>query len=41
MSDEMMAKLSAAKNLPTLIMDDQNEAEEYDDEVYRYIFASE
>lgn len=41
MSDEMMTKLSAAKNLPTLIMDDQNEAEEYDDEVYRYIFASE
>lgn len=41
MSNEMMAKLSAAKNLPALILDNQNEAEEYDGEVYRYIFAAE
>lgn len=41
LSNEMMAKLQAAENLPTLILDDQNEAEQYDDEVYRYIFASE
>lgn len=41
MSDEMMAKLRAADNLPTLNLDDQNEAEVYDDKVYRYIFVSE
>ena len=41
LSDEMMAKLTAAKLADSINLDDQNQADEYDDETYRYIFVSE
>jgi len=41
LSDEMMAKLAAAKLAPEVLLGDQNQADEYDGEIYRYIFVSE
>lgn len=41
LSDEMMAKVAAAKLAPKVNLEDQEDADVYDNEVYRYIFVSE
>ena len=41
LSNDMITKLAAAKLAGTVNLEDQNEADEYDDETYRYIFVSE
>lgn len=41
LSDDMMAKITAAKLAGSVNLDDQNQADDYDGEAYRYIFVSE
>ena len=41
LSDEMMAKVAAAQLAPQVNLEEQEAADVYDDEVYRYIFVSE
>jgi hypothetical protein len=41
LTDQMMVKVAAAKIAPTVNLDDQEEPDEYDGEVERYIFVSE
>lgn len=41
LSDSMLTRIKAAKLAPIVNVDDQNEADEDDDETYRYIFVAE
>jgi len=41
LSDEMISSIMKSSTMPSVNLADQNEADEDDDEVYRYIFASE
>lgn len=41
LSDDMMTKVSTTKPAEAVNLDDQNIADEYDGEIYRYIFVSE
>ena len=41
LSDEMMAKVAGSKISQSVNVADQNQADQYDDETYRYIFVSE